>query len=819
MAETHRYDPSEIEPRWQRVWADERTWEVSNNPDGRDEAYVLEMLPYPSGEPHVGHLKNYSVGDAVAHFRRRQGMRVLHPMGYDAFGLPAENHAISTGQHPRESTNASIASFQRQFRAWGISIDWSREFGTHEPRYYRWTQWIFLELFERGLAYRGEAAVKWCPNDQTVLANEQVIDGRCERCGHEVEVRQLEQWFFRITDYADRLLDDLDTIEWPPHVKTMQRNWIGRSEGAEVTFRNEELGIDYPVFTTRPDTLFGATFFVMAPEHPDVFRLVAGTEQEHAVHAYVNQVLTEGSEERGDVEREKTGVFLGRYVVNPVNGERLPMYVADYVLMEYGTGAIMAVPGHDQRDHEFATKFDLPIREVVGGGEDVQAAAYTGDGPLVNSHPDFDGLPNREALERIVAWLDREGKGHASVNYRLRDWLLSRQRYWGCPIPVIHCSRCGIVPVPEDQLPVLLPDVEDYAPKGRSPLAAAEDWVNVPCPSCGAPARRETDTMDTFVDSSWYFMRYCDANNDEAPWNPDVLARWMPVDQYIGGVEHAILHLMYARFFTKALADLGHLDFQEPFARLFTQGMITRDGAKMSKSRGNVISPQSYIDRYGADTARAYILFIGPPDQDADWSDTGVEGVHRFLSRLWRMSAETADATPDHPVPDELSESDLELLRKAHWAIEKVTNDIAGRFAFNTAIAAIMELTNTISKQREEGDPSPGALRFALATAASLLLPFAPHTAADAYERLTGERVWEEPWPAPDPAYLERDTYELVCQVNGKVRDRVQAPSGAAREELEALCLATPKVQAHVDGKDVVKVVVVPERLVNVVVR
>ncbi|MGZ6637072.1 MAG: leucine--tRNA ligase, partial [Solirubrobacteraceae bacterium] len=619
MAESYRYDPSEIEPRWQRVWNDEHTWEVSNEPDGREEAYVLEMLPYPSGEPHVGHLKNYSVGDAVAHFRRRHGMRVLHPMGYDAFGLPAENHAISTGQHPRESTNASIASFQRQFREWGISIDWSREFGTHEPRYYRWTQWIFLKLFERGLAYRAEAAVKWCPHDQTVLANEQVIDGRCERCGHLVEVRQLEQWFFRITDYADRLLDDLDTIEWPAHVKTMQRNWIGRSEGAEVTFRNEELGIDYPVFTTRPDTLFGATFFVMAPEHPDVFRLVEGTEQQQAVHKYVNHVLTEGSEDRGDAEREKTGVFLGRHVVNPVNGERLPMFVADYVLMEYGTGAIMAVPAHDARDHEFARKFGLPIREVVAGGEDVQAEAYSGDGPLVNSHPDFDGLPNREALERIVAWLDREGKGHASVNYRLRDWLLSRQRYWGCPIPVIHCERCGIVPVPEDQLPVLLPDVADYAPKGRSPLAAAEDWVNVSCPSCAGPARRETDTMDTFVDSSWYFMRYTDAHNDEAPWDPDVLARWMPVDQYIGGVEHAILHLMYARFFTKALADLGYLSFQEPFARLFTQGMITRDGAKMSKSRGNVISPQTYIERYGADTARAYILFIGPPDQDADW--------------------------------------------------------------------------------------------------------------------------------------------------------------------------------------------------------
>jgi leucyl-tRNA synthetase len=819
MAEPYRYDPSEIEPRWQRVWADERTWEVSNEPDGREEAYVLEMLPYPSGEPHLGHLKNYAIGDAVAHFWRRQGFRVLHPIGYDAFGLPAENHAIATGQHPRDSADAAIASFRQQFREWGVSFDWSREFGTHEPRYYRWTQWIFLKLFERGLAYRAEAAVKWCPNDQTVLANEQVIDGRCERCGHEVEVRQLVQWFFRITDYADRLLDDLDTIEWPAHVKTMQRNWIGRSEGAEVTFRCEELGIDYPVFTTRPDTLFGATFFVMAPEHPDVFRLVAGTEQEQAVHEYVNHVLTESNEDRGDADREKTGVFLGRYVVNPVNGERLPMYVADYVLMEYGTGAIMAVPGHDHRDHEFARKFDLPIREVIAGGEDVQAEPYTGDGPLVNSHRDFDGMPNREALEAIVAWLDREGKGHVSVNYRLRDWLLSRQRYWGCPIPIIHCERCGLVPVPEDQLPVVLPDVADYAPKGRSPLAAAEDWVNVSCPSCGGPALRETDTMDTFVDSSWYFMRYTDADNDEAPWDADVLARWMPVDQYIGGVEHAILHLMYARFFTKALADLGYLNFQEPFARLFTQGMITREGAKMSKSRGNVISPQSYIERYGADTLRAYIMFIGPPDQDADWSDTGVEGVHRFLARLWRLSADVADNTPDHPVPDELSASDVELLRKAHWAIEKVTNDMAGRFAFNTAIAAIMELTNTISKQREEADPSPGALRFALITAASLLFPFAPHAAADAYHRLTGTRVWDEPWPAADHRFIERDTYELVCQVNGKVRDRVEAPTGADREELEALCLAAAKVQAHIDGKDVVKVVVVPERLVNVVVR
>ncbi|HSD81664.1 MAG TPA: leucine--tRNA ligase, partial [Solirubrobacteraceae bacterium] len=726
-------------------------------------------------------------------------------------------HAIRTGQHPRESTDRAIAAFQRQFREWGMSFDWSREFGTHEPRYYRWTQWIFLQLFHRGLADRREAAVKWCPFDQTVLANEQVIDGRCERCGNEVEIRQLEQWFLRITDYADRLLDDLETIDWPEHVKTMQRNWIGRSEGAEVTFHCEELGIDYPVFTTRPDTLFGATFFVMAPEHPDVLRLAAGTGHEDAVKHYVDHVLAAPNEERASAEQEKTGVFLGRHVVNPVNGERLPMYVADYVLMEYGTGAIMAVPGHDERDFAFARRFDLPIRRVVSdpaGGD----LPYMGDGPLVHSHPDFDGLHNREALQRIVGWLDREGKGHASVNYRLRDWLVSRQRYWGCPIPIVHCPSCGTVPVPEADLPVLLPDIADYAPRGRSPLAAAEDWVRTTCPSCGdRTARRETDTMDTFVDSSWYFLRYCDADNDEAPWDPAVLRRWMPVDQYIGGVEHAILHLMYARFFTKALADMGYLDVQEPFARLFTQGMITRGGAKMSKSKGNVVSSHAIVDRYGADTARSYILFIGPPDQDADWSDEGVEGVHRFLGRLWRLSAEVADTAGGDDVPATPGAGDLAVLRKAHWAIEKVTADLAGRFAFNTAIAAIMELINEVSRHRASA--SPGALRFALATASSLLFPFAPHTAADAYDRLTGRRVWEEPWPLSDQAYLERDTYELVCQVNGKVRDRVQAPSGAGREELERLALAAPNVRAHVDGKQVVKVVVVPEKLVNVVVR
>ena len=814
-----RYDPKQIEPKWQRTWEREGTWEVSNDPDrlgehdAREKSYVLEMLPYPSGEPHIGHLKNYSLGDAIAHFHRRIGQRVLHPMGYDAFGLPAENYAIKSGVHPRRSTDESIAAFQAAFRSWGISIDWSREIATHQPTYYRWTQWLFLKLFERDLAYRKEAAVNWCPVDQTVLANEQVIDGHCERCGAEVELRQLEQWFFRITDYADRLLDDLVGIDWPEHVKAMQRNWIGRSEGAEVTFRCDELGIDYPVFTTRPDTLFGATFFVMAPEHPDVFRLAAGTGHEAEVHEYVNRTRSETSEERGDTEKPKTGVPLGRTVTNPVNGEQLPMFVADYVLMEYGTGAIMAVPAHDERDYAFATAFDLPIRRVIGGDEELP---YTGDGPMMNSG-EFDGMNNRRAYDAIVDWLDREGRGHASVSYRLRDWLVSRQRYWGCPIPIVYCERCGMLPVPEADLPVELPDIEDYQPRGRPPLAGAEDWVNVSCPRCGGRARRETDTMDTFVDSSWYFLRYCDSHNQGAAWDRRVLREWMPADQYIGGVEHAILHLMYARFFVKAFADMGLLDVEEPFQALFTQGMILGpDGHKMSKSQGNVISPMPIVDRFGADAARCYILFIGPPDQDAAWSETSLEGVHRFLARLWRLGDDlggTAAGTDPPPYPQGDA---LTLVRKANWAIDKVTNDMTGRFAFNTAIAAVMELVNEIYRHP---DADPAARRFATATAASLVFPFAPHLGAEVYEQLTGRRVWEEPWPDADPAMLQAETFELVCQVNGKVRDRVTAPTGAEREELERLCLESRGVRARVDSHEIAKVIVVPDKLVNVVVR
>ncbi len=830
-----RYDPQQIEPRWQEIWAREGTWEVSNDLSGAESAaaetsYVLEMLPYPSGEPHIGHLKNYALGDAIAHFHRRTGRRVLHPMGYDAFGLPAENNAIKTGVHPREATRKSIAAYSYWFHRWGISIDWSRELATDDPSYYRWTQWIFLRLLERDLAYRKEAAVKWCPHDQTVLANEQVIDGRCERCGHEVEVRQLEQWFFRITDYADRLLDDLDRIQWPEHVKTMQRNWIGRSEGAEVTFRCQELGIDYAVFTTRPDTLFGATFFVMAPEHPDVFRLVAGTEHEASVHEYVNHVLGQPVEDRGAAEKPKTGAPLGRTVTNPVNGEPIPMFVADYVLMEYGTGAVMGVPAHDQRDYDFARAFDLPIRPVVAPAEgdempaDQAFTAHTDDERMINSGR-FTGMDAVTGREAIVAWLDRQGAGHASVNFRLRDWGLSRQRYWGCPIPVIHCAECGLQPVPDQDLPVVLPEIDDYQPRGRSPLAAAEDWVAVKCPSCGGQARRETDTMDTFVDSSWYFLRYCDARNDQAAWDRRALASWMPVDQYIGGVEHAILHLLYARFFVKALADMELLDVQEPFSALFTQGMILgSDGNKMSSSKGNVIASDEIVARFGADAARCYILFMGPPEQDAAWSDSGIEGVHRFLSRLWRLGDQLvsgAGPTPDpvrpQPPPHPTGHA-LTLVRKANWAIDKVTGDMTGRFAFNTAIAAIMELVNEIYNPRN-ADAGPGARRFAIATAASLVFPFAPHLGSEVYERLTGRRIWEEPWPQADPDMLQTDTFELVCMVNGKVRDRVTASTGAPREELEQLCRAARGIQSHVDGSEVAKVIVVPDKLVNFVVR
>ena len=815
-----RYRPAEIERKWQEVWERERSFVVPNPAlplagEGQERTYVLEMLPYPSGELHMGHVFNYTLGDVFTHLRRRQGVTVLRPMGYDAFGLPAENAAIREGGHPRLITERNIAAIRRQMRRMGWAIDWSREVTTCDPEYYRWTQWLFLRFFDASLAYRKEAPVKWCPNDQTVLANEQVIDGFCERCGAEVVAKNLEQWFFRIPAYADRLLDDMASLEsWPERVLTMQRNWIGRSEGAEVVFRVEELGVDLPVFTTRPDTLFGATFFVLAPEHPLVDDLVRGTEREDDVLAYVAHAGAQSAIERADPEKEKTGVFTGRHVTNPVNGESLPVWVADYVLMEYGTGAIMAVPGHDERDYGFAEKFGLEIRPVVepadGSAVEPPYVEKSAAARSVNS-AQFSGMATPEAIGAIVAWLDEEGRGKATVGYRLRDWLLSRQRYWGCPIPILYCDSCGMLPVPDADLPVLLPEVSEYLPKGRSPLAAAEGWVRTACPGCGGEARRETDTMDTFVDSSWYFLRYADPENDELPFSRDIADYWLPVRQYIGGVEHAILHLLYARFFTKVMHDLGLVGFGEPFLRLFTQGMIHYLGAKMSKSKGNVIRPDPYVERYGADAVRLYILYMGPAEQDKEWQDTGIEGTARLLDRLWRLGLEVAERGPvDGSV-------DGELARFAHRTIARVTDDIERRFQFHTPIAALFELVNEIYHAKDE-PAQAAAVRFATETAISLVQPYAPHVAEELWQRLGRERLWEQPWPEADPAMLERTTFELVVQVNGRVRDRVEVSVGLSEDELVTAARALPRVAAHLDSKEIRKAVVVPGKLVNLVV-
>jgi len=793
-----KYDPKTIEAKWQRVWEDERAFYV-DNPEPGDEPghdfYMLEMLPYPSGHLHMGHVLNYTLGDVVTHFKRRQGLQVLRPMGYDSFGLPAENAAIKEGGHPREIVEANIARIGTQMRRLGWAIDWDRVIAAHEPGYYRWTQWLFLKFFEKGLAYRKEAPVNWCPNDQTVLANEQVINGRCERCGAVVESRKMEQWFFRITAYADALLKDHELIDWPERTKAIQRNWIGRSEGAELLFRIDELDLDVPVFTTRPDTAFGATFFLLAPEHPLVDTLVERSPNAD-VSEYVRKTMAKRGEERA-AAGEKTGLFTGLYAVNPATDEPIPVWVADYVLMDYGTGAIMAVPGHDERDGEFAQRHGLPIREVVDE-----------DGVLVNSGQ-FSGLPAEEAQQAIVEWLGERGRGRPAVSFRLRDWGFSRQRYWGCPIPIVYCERCGVVAVPEEDLPVVLPEVEDYRPKGKPPLASNEEWLNVPCPSCGGPAVREADTMDTFVDSSWYFLRYVDPHNDHAPFERWLVDYWLPVDQYVGGIDHATGHLLYSRFFVKVLNELELVGFREPFQRLFHQGWVRQGGSKMSKSRGNVTAPDELADMYGADAVRLYILFVGPADQDMDWTEEGVEGIARFLRRLWRIVGEARYASPD-PQPD--PEPSL-LSRKAHETIARVTDDIGRRFVFNTPIAAVMELVNELGR-----DPAAPGARFAAETAVSLIQPYAPHVAEELWSRLGHERLWEQAWPVADESQLERETFELVIQVNGKVRDRVEASAEESDEELIARAKASEKVQAQLDGQEVRQAIVVPGKLVNLVV-
>ena len=803
-----RYDHTAIEEKWQRVWEDARAFEVANPDPAEAEAtpksYVLEMLPYPTGDVHMGHMLVYTIGDVASHFRRRNGMRVMHPQGFDAFGLPAENAAIKEGVHPRKTVERNIATIRRSMRRIGWAIDWSRELSTHEPEYYRWQQWQFLRFYERGLAYRKGAPVKWCPVDQTVLANEQVIDGHCERCGAEVESRVMEQWFFRITDYAQMLLDDLETVDWPESIKARQRNWIGRSEGAEILFRIQELDEDIAVFTTRPDTLYGATFFVLAPEHELVERI-----ESDEVSDYVRWAAARKTAERASAE-EKTGVFTGLHAVNPVNDERIPIYVADYVLMDYGTGAIMAVPAHDQRDLEFAETFELPVRQVVRpvdgyADPDTAYVEHTEGEVLVNS-AEFDGLPAPEGGRRIVEKLAAEGRGHSAINYRLRDWGFSRQRYWGCPIPVVYCGECGIVPVPDEDLPVLLPEIEDYKPKGQPPLAQAEDWVNVSCPSCGGPGRREVETMDTFVDSSWYFLRYCDPRNDAAPFDRAAVDYWNPIDLYIGGVDHATVHMIYARFWIKVLNEMGLVGFREPFGRFFSNGWVTSGKAKMSKRAGNVVGPGDFVEEYGADAARLNILFLGPANEDMEWTEESIEGMARFVRRFWRIVNEVAAEAPTGEAEGG------PLARKAHATIAKVTDDIGRRYAFNTAIAAVMELMNELSKE-----PAGRDSRFAAETAVSLIQPYAPHIAEELWSRLGHERLWEHPWPEADPALLEVETVEVVVQVDGRVRDRLHVSPATPDDELVALARASERVQAHLDGSEIARTVVVSGKLVNFV--
>jgi leucyl-tRNA synthetase len=792
-----RYDAQTIETKWQRIWEESRAFEVPNPEPGapRNErkSYVLEMLPYPSGSLHIGHVLVYTLGDVLAHFYRRTGSEVLRPMGYDSFGLPAENAAIKEGEHPREIVERNIEAIRRTMKRLGWAIDWSREFSTHEPEYYRWTQWLFLKFFEAGQAYRKAAIVIWCPIDQTVLAIEQVKTGRCVRCGFEVEARKLEQWFFRITAYADHLLDEMKDLEWPERVLAMQRNWIGRSEGAEILFAVDELDIDIPVFTTRPDTLFGSTFFVLAPEHPVVDRLAEQSPNGDEIREYVRKAGARPAEERA--AGTKTGIFTGFFATNPVNDARIPIWIADYVLMDYGTGAIMAVPAHDERDREFAERFDLPIKVVIDDEEKLVDSAQ------------FSGLPHEEAAKAIVEWLGTHGRGRPAVSYRLRDWGWSRQRYWGCPIPVIYCDDCGIVPVPEEELPVVLPEVQDYKPRGVAPLAQAEDWVRVPCPRCGKEGRREVETMDTFVDSSWYFLRYCDPRNDHAPYDGEIADYWMPVDHYTGGVDHATVHLIYARYFMKVLNELKLIGHREPFKRFFGNGFVTQGGTKISKRVGGAATPDELVEGYGADATRLSILFIGPADQDMEWTPSGVEGMQRFLRRLWRVVGEAAEL----PVAD--GEGDGALARKAHRTIARATDDLGRRQQFNTPISTVMELVNELAKA--PGDP---AARFAAETAVSLIQPYAPHVAEELWERLGHERLWEQPWPQADPALLEEDTFELVVQVNGKVRDRIQVPADLPEDQLVARAKESPKVQAQLNSAEIRQTIVVPRKLVNLVV-
>lgn len=819
-----KYNFREIEAKWQKKWEEDNAFQVTEDPD-KEKYYVLEMFPYPSGKLHIGHVRNYSIGDVVARFKKMNGFNVLHPMGYDAFGLPAENAAIKNNAEPAKWTYSNMDEMTRQFKEMGLSYDWDRCLATCDPEYYRWMQWIFIQFYNKGLAYKKDNPVNWCPSCQTVLANEQVVDGGCERCDTSVTKKNLSQWYFRITDYADRLLENLDQLEgWPEKVKTMQRNWIGKSHGAEITFSIEGYEKGLTVFTTRADTLYGVTYMVLSPEHPYLKELVAGREEEAEALEYVERVKHMSDIERTSTAGEKTGVFIGRYAVNPLNDKKIPIFISDYVLMGYGTGAIMAVPAHDQRDFDFAKKFDCEIIPVLDTDDpeiDVTdlKEAFISDGKMINSGP-FDGLPNREAIEKIIDVMEEKGFGHKTTNYRLRDWLISRQRYWGTPIPMIYCEDCGWVPEKEENLPVLLPKDVEFTGKGESPLATSQTFAHASCPKCGKAGKRELDTMDTFLDSSWYFLRYCDATNDKEAFAYNKVKYWMNVDQYIGGVEHAILHLMYARFFQMALYDLGHVSTEEPFKNLLTQGMVLKDGAKMSKSLGNVVSPAEIIGKYGADTARLFILFAAPPDRELDWSDQGVEGCYRFLNRVYRLVYEFVEAYGNGPASDQAKTgADEELLFVLHRTIKKATGDINDRFNFNTAISGAMELVNAMYKYKV-GEVNENLLRWVMEELILILSPFTPHICEELWQCIGKKTsVHEESWPKYDEDVLIKDMIEIVVQINGKVKGRLHVPSGLAREELERMAMEQDSVAALVGDRNVIKVIAVPGKLVNIVAK
>jgi len=820
-----RYDFKKVEERWQRSWQESKTFKVTEDAS-KPKYYCLEMFPYPSGKIHMGHVRNYAIGDVISRYKRMRGFNVLHPMGWDSFGLPAENAAIKHGIHPQKWTLENIAFMRdKQLKRLGLSYDWDRELATCLEEYYRWNQWLFLKMYDRGLAYKKLSYVNWCPSCNTVLANEQVEDGLCWRCGSVVTHKELEQWFFRITAYAEELLTSIDKLTgWPERVLTMQRNWIGKSTGVEVEFIVEGSGDKLAIFTTRQDTLFGVTFMSIAPEHPLVEALIKGRKGADAVRAFCQRVMREDKASRTDEKQEKEGVFTGAYAINPLNNERIPVWVGNFVLMDYGTGAIMSVPAHDQRDFEFAKKYNLPVRVVIQNAENnldpaTMKEAYVDEGLMVNSGA-FDGLANSAAKEKIADHVEREKLGRRTVNFRLRDWGISRQRYWGTPIPIIYCDQCGTVPVPADRLPVQLPMDVEFTGKGRSPLVESSSFRETVCPKCGGKARRETDTMDTFVDSSWYFLRYCSPKESQAPFDKKAAGYWMNVDQYIGGIEHAVLHLLYARFFTKVIRDLGLFDGDEPFQNLLTQGMVIKDGAKMSKSKGNVVDPDFILLKYGADTARIFSLFAAPPERDLEWSDQGVDGAYRFLHRVWAIVYRYCEAVGKVRPAGPEARGDA-LYRKTHLTIKKVTEDIEREFHFNTAISALMEMVNEMYDYSANGvaaDKLP-VVRGASDALILLIAPFAPHFAEELWESLgnTGS-IANAAWPRHDPSAIVATEVTIVIQVNGKVRGKLTLPAGTSDMDIEAAALADPKVREHTGGKPPRKVIVVPGRLVNIVV-